>query len=157
MSVTWDLGTLVDCEPLTDNPRFESCIHLLQANTEAMAVVVAQLVEHSLPIPEVFGSNPVIGKHLYWTFTVNCNEKVKIKKKRLGMAHLFEKNTDAIGCGKYYVNFQPIKVTDPKIVIQFLCLFNARQNPPKRGCSDPYVLVISISFKPQKPHRQSTA
>ena len=35
-----------------------------------MAVVVAQLVERSLPIPEVRGSNPVISKNLfiYWTF-----------------------------------------------------------------------------------------
>ena len=31
------------------------------------AVVVAQLVEWPLPIPEVYGSNPVIGK-IYWTF-----------------------------------------------------------------------------------------
>ena len=46
------------------------------------AVVVAQLVERLLPIPEVRGSNPVIGKHLYWTlFTVNCIEKTKIKEK----------------------------------------------------------------------------
>ena len=29
-----------------------------------MEVVVAQLVEHSLLIPEVRGSNPVIGKNL---------------------------------------------------------------------------------------------
>ena len=29
------------------------------------AVVVAQLVERSLPIPEVRGSNPVIGKNLF--------------------------------------------------------------------------------------------
>ena len=29
------------------------------------AVVVAQLVERSLPIPEVRGSNPVIGKILF--------------------------------------------------------------------------------------------
>ena len=29
------------------------------------AVVVAQLVEQSLPIPEVRGSNPVIGKNLF--------------------------------------------------------------------------------------------
>ena len=28
-------------------------------------VVVAQLVERSLPIPEVRGSNPVIGKNLF--------------------------------------------------------------------------------------------
>ena len=48
------------------------------------AVVVAQLGERSLPIPEVRGSNPVIGKKLYWTFTVNCNEKTKIKKKNPG-------------------------------------------------------------------------
>ena len=29
------------------------------------AAVVAQLVERSLPIPEVHGLNPVIGKNLY--------------------------------------------------------------------------------------------
>ena len=29
------------------------------------SVVVAQLVEWSLPIPEVHGSNPVIGKNLF--------------------------------------------------------------------------------------------
>ena len=40
------------------------------------AVVVAQLVDQSLPIPEVCGSNPVISK------TVNCVEKTKIKEKR---------------------------------------------------------------------------
>ena len=45
------------------------------------AVVVARLVERSLPNPEVRGSNQVIGKNLYWTFTVNCIKKTKIKKK----------------------------------------------------------------------------
>ena len=39
-------------------------------------VVVAQLVERSLPIPEVRGSNPVIGKILFISieqlYTVNC-------------------------------------------------------------------------------------
>ena len=49
-------------------------------------VVVTQLVERSLPIPEVRGSNPVIGKYLYWTFTLSCIEKTKIKKKMPGMA-----------------------------------------------------------------------
>ena len=44
-------------------------------------MVVAQLVERSLPIPEVRGSNPVIGKKLYQTLTVNCIEKTKIKKR----------------------------------------------------------------------------
>ena len=48
---------------------------------------MAQLVERSLPIPEVRGSNPVISKNLYRTFTVNCIEKTKIKKKRPGIAH----------------------------------------------------------------------
>ena len=33
--------------------------------SEYWAVVVAQLVEQSLPIPEVRGSNPVIGKNLF--------------------------------------------------------------------------------------------
>ena len=40
-----------------------------------VAVVVAQLVERLLPIPEVRGSNPVIGKNLFYIehlFTVNC-------------------------------------------------------------------------------------
>ena len=36
----------------------------MQLNEES-AVVVAQLVERLLPIPEVCGSNPVIGKKLY--------------------------------------------------------------------------------------------
>ena len=48
-------------------------------------MVVAQLVERSLPIPEVHDSNPVIGKKLYRTFTVSFVEKSKIK--RPGMAH----------------------------------------------------------------------
>ena len=56
------------------------------------AVVVAQMVERSLPIPEVCGSNPFIVKNLYWTLTVNCIEKTKIKKKRPWMAH-FLKNS----------------------------------------------------------------
>ena len=45
-------------------------------NTLIWAVVVAQLVEQSLPIPEVRGSNPVISKNLFiyieHLFTVNC-------------------------------------------------------------------------------------
>ena len=45
------------------------------------AVVVAQLVERWLPIREVCSSNPVIGKNLYQTLTVNCIEKTKIMKK----------------------------------------------------------------------------
>ena len=52
------------------------------------AVVVAQLVERMLPIPEVRSLNPVIGKNLYWTFFVNCIEKTKMKIKRPGMSHL---------------------------------------------------------------------
>ena len=45
--------------------------HILLAETNkisanwAVVVVVAQLVERSLPIPEVGGSNPVIGKNLF--------------------------------------------------------------------------------------------
>ena len=50
-----------------------------------MAVVVAQLVKRSLPIPEIRGSNPDIGKILSTYCTI---EKKKIKKKRPGMAHL---------------------------------------------------------------------
>ena len=50
---------------------------------------MAQLAEWVLPIPEVCGSNPVIGEYLSeHLFTVNYIEKKKIKKKRPGMAHL---------------------------------------------------------------------
>ena len=52
------------------------------------AVVVVQLVEMLLSYPEVSSWNPVIGKKLYWLFTVNCIEKTKIKIKRPGKAHL---------------------------------------------------------------------
>ena len=48
-------------------------------------MVVAQLVERSLPIPEVRGSNPVIGKKFILN---NCIEETKIKKKRPGRAQL---------------------------------------------------------------------
>ena len=46
-------------------------------------MVVAQLVERLLLIPEDRSLNPVIVKNLYWTFIINCIEKTK-KKKRLG-------------------------------------------------------------------------
>ena len=51
-------------------------------------MVVAQLVERLLPIPEVRGSDPVIGKKLI--SNINCIEKMKLKKKRPGMA-IFKK------------------------------------------------------------------
>ena len=48
------------------------------------AVVVAQLVEQSLSIPEIRVSNPDIGIII----STNCIiDKTKIKKKRPGMAH----------------------------------------------------------------------
>ena len=47
---------------------------------------MAQLVEQLLPIPEVHGSNPVIGENLF-VYCQLCIEKTKIKKKRPGMAH----------------------------------------------------------------------
>ena len=54
-------------------------------------MVVAQLVERSLPISEVRGSYPVIGKKLYWTFNVNWIEKMKIKKKVAGNGPFLKK------------------------------------------------------------------
>ena len=46
------------------------------------------MVERSLLTPEIRGLNIDIGKIL----SANCTiEKIKIKKKRLGMAHLFKK------------------------------------------------------------------
>ena len=49
---------------------------LKKNSNKPRAVVVAQLVERSLPIPEVRGSNPVIGKKIIGhLFTVNCGRK----------------------------------------------------------------------------------
>ena len=51
-------------------------------------MVIAQLADYSLPLPQFRSSNPVFGKiyseHL---FTVNCIENTKERKKRQGMAH----------------------------------------------------------------------
>ena len=56
-------------------------------------MVETQLVEHSLPTPEVRGSNQVIGKIcIEHSFIVNCLENTKIKKKWPGMAHLKKTN-----------------------------------------------------------------
>ena len=53
------------------------------------AVVVAQLVEQLLPIPEVRGSNTVDGKIYIEHFLLSTFVgKTKIKKKWPGMAHL---------------------------------------------------------------------
>ena len=49
-------------------------------------MVVAELVEWLLPIPEVRGANPVIGKKLFdiehFVYCQLCIEKTKIMKKR---------------------------------------------------------------------------
>ena len=58
--------------------------------TRKWAMVVAQLVEQLLPIPEVHGTNPVIGKKLYWIFTVNSVEK-KINEINLAEATVIDK------------------------------------------------------------------
>ena len=80
-------------------------------------VVVAQLVERLLPIPEVRSPNPAIGNIFCWTFTVNCFEKMRIKKKRPGMAHIFLKNYT-------YLNFFPLE--------QLLCRKKRMRNNLRR-------------------------
>ena len=48
-------------------------------------MVVAQLVEQSLLIPQARGSNPVIGKiYIEQLFNVSCIEGAKIKEKEAG-------------------------------------------------------------------------
>ena len=68
-------------------------------------VVVAQLVERLLPIPEVRSSNPVIGKiyieHFVYLFTINSIEKTKINKKRPGRAH-FKKSISCQCVGQQF-------------------------------------------------------
>ena len=48
-------------------------------------MVVAQLVERSLPTPEVRSLNPVIGKfYIEHLLTINCIENTKNKHKEVG-------------------------------------------------------------------------
>ena len=61
----------VDLDADLQDPKFEMIRNYLQVNwivnnsfSRLGEVVVAQLVERSLPIPEVRGSDPVIGKKL---------------------------------------------------------------------------------------------
>ena len=59
------------------------------------AVVVAQLVERLLPIPEIRGSNPVIGYIIYYQlYLKNCIEKTKIKKRGRDWPNFFKKKTN---------------------------------------------------------------
>ena len=55
-------------------------------------MVVALLVEGSLPTPDVHGSNPVMIKFIC---SINCIEKTKIKKKEkeAGKGPIFKKIT----------------------------------------------------------------
>ena len=58
------------------------------SNQTKKKIVVAQLVERSLPTPEILGSNLVISKILSTKLSTNgIIEKTKTKKKRPGMAH----------------------------------------------------------------------
>ena len=63
------------CKHMEQAPGVEIIIFLILL--ELGAVVVAQLVELLLPIPEVRGSTSVIDKNLYWIFTVNDEIKEK--------------------------------------------------------------------------------
>ena len=47
-----------------------------------IAVVVAQLEELSLWMPEVRGSTPVIGKLIYWTFICLLSTVLKRRKEK---------------------------------------------------------------------------
>ena len=51
-------------------------------------MVVAQLAERSLPIPDIRGWNPVMSNILYWIYLLLTVQKTKIKKKRPGLSHL---------------------------------------------------------------------
>ena len=72
--------------------HYEACVQIYNFNTSAIriklsTVVVALLVEQSLLIPEFRSLNPVIGKKLYWIFTINCIKKTKKEKFRNFTAH----------------------------------------------------------------------
>ena len=68
-----------------------------------MAVVVAQLVGHLLPIPEVRSSNPVIGKiYIEHCLLSTVLKKMKIKKKEAGNGP-FKKRYKS--CIRYHISY----------------------------------------------------
>ena len=56
-------------------------------------MVVAQLVEWSLPTPKVCGSNPVIGK-IYIEHLLSTRLKRQKRKKEAGIAQMKKKNNN---------------------------------------------------------------
>ena len=90
--------------PNWDKRRRQDKQQIMDKQQWHKAVVVAQLVEGSLPIQEVHGSNPVIGKILYWILILNCNEKTKIKKKRPGMAHFLKNDMENFSSRRWMNN-----------------------------------------------------
>ena len=63
-------------------------------------MAVAQLLERSLPTPEVHSSIP-IGYINNYQISTNCNlEKTKIKKKRPAIPYLFEKKSELLRPGQ---------------------------------------------------------
>ena len=63
-------------------------------NTSTVGSGCGSVGKQSLLIPEVCGSNPVISKNLYWTFSFQLYWKDKKKrKKRLGIAHFYNTAT----------------------------------------------------------------
>ena len=98
-----------------------------------LAVVVAQLVERSLPASDICGSNSDIGKRI----STNCTiEKMKIKKKRPGMARLFYSHVNStrftgtqniLTCISCYSNFKII-LFFVKISNQFLIWLDGCSN-----------------------------
>ena len=53
---------------------------------------MAQLVEWSLPTPEVHGLNPVIDEQNIHIIIINCIKKTKIKKKEAENGQFFKKD-----------------------------------------------------------------
>ena len=72
------------CPKCKKSPNLVTLIYVVNVTVDFKAVVLAQLVERLLPIPEVH--NSVISKvYIGQLFIVNCIERTKIKKKRPGM------------------------------------------------------------------------
>ena len=73
-----------------------------------LALVVAQLVDQSLPLPEVCGSNLVTGKFNIPKLAAKCIANTE--KMRLALTHLYHKikldSTETIFCNKYFSVFR---------------------------------------------------
>ena len=112
-------------------------------------MVVGQLVERSLRVPEVCGSNPVIGKNLYWTFkSCQLYWKDQNKEKKSGNGPFKKTNPRTFVVATIYIRVE---------ISNFYCLIFGHFSRLSKKFKEPknvdnskfYCLLRHLGFEPK--------